>query len=70
MKHEFVSSSQVESVAYKAETQTLQVQFKRGGLYEYYGVPQDVHAALMASDSLGKFVAQNIKSRYRFKRVE
>jgi hypothetical protein len=49
-----VTSSQVESVGYDEKTKTMQVQFKRGGLYEYSDVTPEIHERLITADSIGK----------------
>lgn len=67
MRHAPVQSSQLASV--DPETKVMEIRFSRGGLYEYTGVPADVHAALMASDSKGKHLGQHIKGKFEYKRL-
>lgn len=58
-----VKSSNIAAVGY--HDGKLHVQFKGGGkVYVYAGVPADVHMAMMASDSVGRFLAANIKGKY------
>jgi len=35
-----VSSSNISSVGYDPKTQTLEVEFHNGGVYQYFNVPQ------------------------------
>jgi hypothetical protein len=65
-----VQSTQVASVGYDAATQTMAVQFKAGGLYEYAGVPADVAAAAVKAESIGRFLAQNVKNKYRYTKAD
>lgn len=54
-------SSNIESVGYHAETQTLQVIFKNGGAYRYGGVtPEEAAPALAreSSESLGQYIVR------------
>ena len=69
MKRTPVVSSNVEGVGYDEPTLTLEVAFNNGSVYQYFDVPKAVHAALMASESKGKFLNENIKGVYRYARV-
>ena len=65
-----VSSSNLRSVGYDASTQTLEVEFLNGGLYQYFGVPASVHAGLMAASSHGSYFDAHIKKGpYRFRKL-
>lgn len=65
-----VESSNVESVGYNPETETLHVRYKNGSLYEYAGVPQDTHEELMAAESVGQHLAQNVKGKFEHTQIE
>ena len=69
ISHIPVSSSNVESVGYDAETQTLEAKFKHGGTYRYEGVPQHKYQALMAAPSIGKHLHQYIKGAHSHAKV-
>ncbi len=64
-----VSSSNVASVGYDAPSQTLEVEFKSGGVYQYYNIPQGVYDQFMSAPSKGKFLAYQIKNRFPYSRV-
>jgi hypothetical protein len=59
-RHE-VESSNIASIGYDPETQTLEIEFKRGGVYQYSDVPADVWEAFQAAESKGKFFHAEIK---------
>ena len=63
-----VESSQIAAIGY--EPGKLWVQFRRGGTYVYKDVGYGLFMELMASDSKGKFLGQNVKGKYEFERVE
>jgi len=56
-----VTSSQIESVGYDAESQTLAVKFKHSGTYHYPNFPAEKHAEFLAAESIGKYFQINIK---------
>ena len=69
MKRIPVTSSSLAAIGYDAKTQTLELEFLNGTLYQYFDVPQGVHEALMQADSKGNFLNGNIKGVYRYARV-
>jgi|GEM_PF-68575 len=64
-----VESSNVEAIGYEEESRTLQVEFKNGGMYQYFDVPQHVFEELRDADSIGKYLAYSIKGNYRYSKV-
>lgn len=61
MERQPVTSTNLAAVGYDAATSTLEVEFHHGGVYQYSGVPNEVHAGLMAADSHGKFLDVHVK---------
>ena len=64
-----VVSSNLKSVGYDESSEVLEVEFRHGGVYQYSGVPPEVHRALMDADSHGRYLAAEIKGKYRYERV-
>lgn len=64
-----VQSSQIGSIGYDAATQTLYVQFKRGGLYSYENVPAEKWQRFQAAESKGKFLGAEIKGHFNYKKL-
>lgn len=63
-----VESSNISEVGYDAQTQTLEIMFKDGNIYQYFDVPAHIHAELLAG-SPGKFFHANIRGVYRYARL-
>ena len=64
-----VASSNVSSIGYDTVTETLEVEFLSGRVYQYYGVPDRLHEQIMHAASKGKFLNYYIKSSYPYSRV-
>lgn len=64
-----VSSSNLESVGYDPDSAVLEIEFRDGSIYQYSGVPQHVHTALMTAASLGSFLHKHIKGKYPYRKV-
>jgi hypothetical protein len=64
-----VSSTNIAGIGYDKETQTLEVEFLKGGVYQYFDVPQAVYEGFVIADSKGKYLATQIKGNYRYAKV-
>jgi uncharacterized protein len=69
MNRQAVTSSNIASIGYEANSQTLEIEFLNGGVYQYFDVPQNVYDELMNADSHGQYLNQNIKGYYRYSKV-
>ena len=65
MQRQQVKSKDLFSVGYDDKSQTLEIEFRSGGIYVYTRVPKDIYAGLMKANSKGTYFAKTIKnSRY------
>ena len=62
-------SSNLSRFGYSKDTRVLTVEFKNGGRYNYFDVPDAVFEQMKAAPSKGQFLAKSIKSNYRYARV-
>jgi hypothetical protein len=69
MRRDPVASSNIVSVGYESSSQTLEVEFASGGVYQYYNVPQPTYEEFLAAASKGRFFASQIKDRFPYARV-
>ncbi len=69
MERTSVQSSNLASVGYDSRTQTLEIQFQNGRVYQYFDVAQDVYSGLMKAASHGRYFLANIKGMYDYRRV-
>ena len=70
MERQSVSSSNIASIGYDANSQTLEVEFKSGRIYQYYNVPLSEYNGLMNASSHGKYLNQYIKPFYSFTKIK
>jgi hypothetical protein len=61
-------SSNLARFGYENQTQVLTVEFKNGGIYDYFDVPENVHEQMKAAPSKGQFLALQIKGQFRYAR--
>lgn len=64
-----VASSNIREIGYDITTQTLEVEFMSGWVYQYYGVPEYLYQQIMQALSKGQFLNQYIKNAYPYSRV-
>jgi len=62
-------SSNLAGFSYEKTSHVLTVEFKNGGRYNYYDVPEAVFEQMKVAPSKGQFLAQNIKEKYRYARI-
>lgn len=64
-----VASTNIASIGYDADTETLEVEFANGSIYQYFNVPIGLNDQLMVSASKGQFLNVYIRNAYPFSRV-
>lgn len=69
MERYSVASSNIASVGYDEGSQTLEVEFLNGSIYQYYNVPKNMYDQLMQAGSKGRFLNIYIKNAYPYSRV-
>lgn len=69
MEREAVGSTNISSIGYDADSETLEVEFLNGSIYQYYNVPQGLYEQLMIAPSKGQFLNANIKNSYPYSRT-
>lgn len=69
MQRYSVASSNISSIGYDPGTETLEVEFLSGSIYQYYNVSQNTYDELMNSGSKGRFLNTYIKNAYPYSRV-
>lgn len=69
MNRQTVSSSTIASIGYDVNSQTLEIEFLNGGVYQYFELPQHLYYELMGASSHGQYLNQNIKGIYRYSKV-
>ncbi len=69
MERKAVSSSMIASIGYDAATETLEIEFHKTGVYQYFNVPLVVYEALMAAPSHGVFFNKRIRKDFACARL-
>ncbi len=69
MDRKRVVSSNVASIGYDPATQTLEIEFQNGAIYQYYNIPLGIFEEFDRSPSKGAFLNSQIRDRFPFSRV-
>ena len=64
MEREPVESSNVAAIGYDEADQTLEIEYRNGGVYQYLDVPAVMHKDLMRSRSIGGFLHSTIRPNF------
>ena len=65
-----IDSSNIDSVLYNPEEQTLEVRFSKGGDYRYAGVDKDIYNTFLESPSKGSYLHKVIKQSCPCEKIE
>lgn len=69
MDRQKVSSSNIASIGYDINSNTLEIEFHDGGVYQYYGVGESVYVSLMSAASHGSYFSNFVKDRYNCRKI-
>jgi hypothetical protein len=64
-----VESTTLATVAYDEASELLQLEFRSRAIYQYFGVPVAVHAALLDAPSKGSYFNRVIRGGFRYRRA-
>jgi hypothetical protein len=70
MMRKIVQSTSVRAVGYDADSQTLEIEFQQGEIYQYFGVSEFLFKGLMLAASKGTFFNRNIEGRFKYREVK
>lgn len=65
-----VDSSSLASLGYSPLHNVLQVEFRSGLVYEYFGVPRGLYEQLLAAESIGSFFNRFIRSHFPIRKLD
>lgn len=69
MLRQVVDSSSLRSIGYDRRSQTLEVEFKNGGIYRYAGISAELWNQLRLAESIGRFFQDHVRDRFPTTRV-
>lgn len=69
MDRSAVASSNISEIGYDPMSETLEVMFTNGSVYQYYNVSQNLFDQIMQAPSKGQFLNTYIKNAYPYSRV-
>jgi len=71
MLRKMVRSSSLHSVGYDYMSESIEIEFKDGSVYQYAGVSPSVYKGLMkAFPSYGEYFDQHIKGQYPGSKIQ
>ena len=69
MNYQRVSSSCIAEIGYDLFDETLAVRFHSGREYWYAGIPPGTHQALLAANSIGRYINAEVRDSYPLQRA-
>jgi len=69
MERAQVKSSSLRSIGFDPNKEVLEVEFRSGGVYQYFGVPEARFDQLMLATSKGTFFNRYIEDHFPYRRI-
>lgn len=66
MKRSPVASSNIRTIGYDNNRQTLEIEFVGGTVFQYFDVPEGTYQGIISSSSVGRYFQDNVKKRYSY----
>lgn len=63
-------SRAIESIGYNDEESVLEIEFRHGGVYRYFDVPEDVSRDLLTVSSRGRYFQEHVRGEYDYRRLD
>jgi len=70
LAHASLDSTSLRSVFYSPVAGTMEISFRNGSVYRYFGVPLHVYQSLLAAESKGRYFTAAIRTTFRFERLQ
>lgn len=64
-----VQSESLKSVGYDAMTSTLEVQFRNGGIFQYFYVPHFIFSRLLETAAKANYFQNRVRHQFKFRRL-
>lgn len=64
-----VESNYLRSIGYDSSNQVLEIEMRRGEVYQYLDVPTEIYTELMNAPSHGRYFNANIKENYTYRKL-
>jgi hypothetical protein len=62
-------SSRIVAIEYDPDTKTMKIVFKRGGVYSYSDVPEEIMDAFGRGGSLGKTFDALVRGKFNYQKL-
>jgi hypothetical protein len=66
MKRSPVASSNISSIGYDKNRQTLEIEFRGGAVFQYFDIPEEKYQDIISSASIGRYFYDNIKGKHSY----
>ena len=64
-----LNSTALNAAAYQDQRALLELEFKSGAVYHYFGVPAQTYQALLLAESKGAFFNHHIRHRFAYAKI-
>ena len=65
-----LESTSLSAATYQEQSASLELEFQRGAVYRYNGVPAQVYQEFLQSESKGRYFNQRIRNHFTYTQID
>jgi hypothetical protein len=65
-----LNSTSLNAAAYQDQSALLELEFRSGVIYHYFGVPAQTYQELLRAESKGRYFNQHIRNRFAHAKID
>lgn len=70
MSRVHLRSTSLRAAGYHSQGSLLELEFRNGAIYQYFGVPAQTYRELLSAESKGGYFNHHIRNRFAYTQVE
>ena len=70
MQRILLNSTSLRTAGYQDFSALLEVEFRSGDVYQYFGVPSEIYRALLQAESAGAYLNSHIRNRFDYAKID
>ena len=65
-----LNSTSLNAATYQDQSALLELEFRSGMIYHYFGVPAQTYQELLMAESQGRYFNQHIRNRFTYAKID
>jgi hypothetical protein len=66
----YLNSTGLQAATYQDQSALLELEFRSGAIYQYFGVPAQTYQELLLAESKGAYFHRHIRDRFPYAKID